>query len=58
MKMRKIIAVLASALMLCTVLPLSAMMSVSAAEDVVYNADFESGLGTWKSNDATNAQRW
>ena len=56
MKMRKILAVLACLAMLCTVLPLSAIMSVSAADDnVVYNADFESGLGTWKSGDATNA---
>ena len=55
MKMRKILAVLACLAMLCTVLPLSAMMSVSAADDnVVYSADFESGLGTWASGDATN----
>lgn len=54
MKMRKIIAVLSCLLMLCSLLPLAAI-SVSAAEDVVYSADFESGLGTWKSGDATNA---
>ena len=56
MKMRKILAVLACLAMLCTVLPLSAMMSVSAADDnVVYSADFENGLGTWNTGDATNA---
>ena len=53
MKMRKIIAVLSAVLMLCTLLPMGAM--VSAADDAVYSADFESGLGTWKSGDATNA---
>ena len=54
MKMRKIIAVLSAVLMLCTLLPMAAF-SVSAAEDVVYSWDFESGLGTWASGDATNA---
>ena len=53
MKMRKIIAVLSAVLMLCTLLPLGAL--VSAADDAVYSADFESGLGTWASGDATNA---
>ena len=43
MKMRKILAVLACLAMLCAVLPMSAMMSVSAADDVVFNADFEDG---------------
>ena len=54
MKMRKIIAVLSAVLMLCSLLPLAAF-NVAAAEDVVYSADFESGLGTWASGDATNA---
>ena len=41
MKMRKIIAVLSAVLMLCTLLPLGAL--VSAAETVVFNWDFEDG---------------
>ena len=41
MKMRKIIAVLSAVLMLCTLLPMGAL--VSAAETVVFNWDFEDG---------------
>jgi|GEM_PF-609388 len=55
MKMRKILAVLACLAMLCTVLPMGAMMSVSAAdEDVVYSCDFESGLGQWYASSSSN----
>ena len=56
MKLRKILAVVLSVAMLCTVLPMGAMMSVSAAdENVVYSADFESGLGTWNTSSTDNA---
>ena len=55
MNMRKIIAVLSAVLMLCSLLPLAAISVSAADENVVYSADFESGLGTWASGDATNA---
>ncbi len=38
---RKALALMISLLMLCTLLPLGAMTSVSAAETIVFNADFE-----------------
>ena len=41
MKMRKIIAVLSAVLMLCTVLPMSALFVSAAAGDVILKADFE-----------------
>ena len=48
---RKIVAILAAVLMLCSVLPMSAL-SVVAAEAPIYKADFENGtLGGWQ-NDA------
>ena len=43
--MKKIIAIMAAVLMLCSVIPMGAI-SVSAAT-VVYSQDFEGGLGTW-----------
>ena len=50
MNMRKIIAVLAAVLMLCAVIPMSAM-SVAAAEEVVFLSDFENNsLNGWYSN--------
>ncbi|MBR0447169.1 MAG: carbohydrate binding domain-containing protein, partial [Clostridia bacterium] len=42
MNMRKIIAVLSAVLMLCAIIPMGAV-SVSAAEEVAYLADFEDG---------------
>ena len=48
MNMRKIIAVLSAVLMLCAIIPMGAV-SVSAAEEVAYLADFENGsIGGWK----------
>ena len=53
MNMRKIIAVLSAVLMLCAIVPMGAV-SVSAAEEVAYLADFENGsIGGWK-NDSGN----
>ena len=53
MNMRKIIAVLSAVLMLCAIIPMGAV-SVSAAEEVAYLADFENGsIGGWK-NDSGN----
>ena len=49
MKMRKIIAVLVSVLMLCSLLPLSAIV-VSAAETPIFTYDFESGITGWTVN--------
>lgn len=51
---RKALALVLSLLMLCTLIPMGAMTSVSAAETVVYSADFESGLGTWAGSTTTN----
>lgn len=51
---RKALALVISLLMLCTLIPMGAMTSVSAAETVVYSADFESGsLGNWKASAGT-----
>ncbi len=50
---KKALAVLMTLVMLCGLLPLG-MLSVSAAETVVYSADFESGLGTWAGSTTTN----
>ncbi len=53
MNMRKIIAVLSAVLMLCAIIPMGAV-SVYAAEEVAYLADFENGsIGGWK-NDSGN----
>lgn len=52
--LRKALALMISLLMLCTLIPMGAMTSVSAAETVVYSADFESGLGTWAGSTTTN----
>lgn len=52
--LRKALALMVSLLMLCTLIPLGAMTSVSAEETVVYSADFESGLGTWAGSTTTN----
>ena len=38
---KKVLAVLLSMIMLCAIIPMGAMTSVSAEETVVYNADFE-----------------
>lgn len=43
---RKALAMLLSVLMLCSVLPLSAMM-VSAADNLIVNGDFENGATSW-----------
>ncbi len=53
MKMRKIIAVLSTVLMLCSLLPLAAINVAAADDGVVYSADFESGLGTWSASAGT-----
>ena len=55
MNMRKIIAVLSAVLMLCSLLPLAAISVSAADENVVYSADFESGLGTWNTSSTSNA---
>lgn len=50
MKMRKLIALLSAVMMLCALLPLSAL-TVSAA--AVYSEDFEDGtVGSWTSNNS------
>ena len=50
MKMRKILAVLACVAMLCTVLPLGALVSAASTDGFVTNGDFETGdLTGWKS---------
>ena len=49
MKLRKIIAVLSAVLMLCTLLPLSAL-SVAAEETPIFTYDFESGIDGWTVN--------
>lgn len=49
---RKVLALIVSVLMLCTIIPMGAL-SVSAAETVVYSADFESGYGNWKASAGT-----
>lgn len=52
MKLRKIIAVLAAVMMLCSILPMGAI-SVSAADNLVTNGDFESGSVTGWSGSAS-----
>ena len=50
MKMRKILAVLSCIAMLCTLLPLGAMVSAASTDGFVTNGDFETGdLTGWKS---------
>ena len=49
-KMRKVLAIIACLAMLCTVLPMSALMSVSAAETPIFTYDFESGIDGWTVN--------
>ena len=50
MKMRKILAVLACVAMLCTVLPMGALVSAASNDGFVTNGDFETGdLTGWKS---------
>ena len=52
---RKALAVLLSVLMLCSVLPLSALM-VSAADNLIVNGDFENGATSWVlTNDSDTA---
>ena len=46
MKLRKLLAVLLAVLMLCTVLPLSALV-VAADENLLVNGDFEAGTSNW-----------
>ena len=54
MKLRKLLAVLLAALMLCSVLPLSALVSAATTYDgYFYNGDFEGGTANWTMhNDA------
>ncbi|MBQ6849293.1 MAG: DUF4886 domain-containing protein [Clostridia bacterium] len=49
---KKVLAVLLTMVMLCTLLPMG-MLSVSAEETVVYSADFESDIGNWKASAGT-----
>ena len=49
MKMRKIIAVLAAVLMLCTIIPMGAI-NVAAAAAPIFTYDFESGIDGWTVN--------
>ena len=65
MKMRKILAVLACLAMLCTVLPLSAIMSVSAAETPILEMNwndgtlgFDSGSVVAEGPDGSNCLYW
>ena len=50
MNMRKIIAVLAAMLMLCSIIPMGALVSAAA----VVNSDFEDGtVGSWTTSSGT-----
>ena len=51
MNFRKIIAVLAAVLMLCSIIPMGAMVSAAAA---IVNSDFEDGtVGSWTTSSGT-----
>lgn len=50
MTMRKMLAVLATLAILCTVLPLGAIFSASADANVIENSTFDDGLQGWNSD--------
>ena len=45
--LRKVMATIVCLAMLCTLLPVGALMSVSAEGTPAYSNDFENGIGTW-----------
>ena len=64
-KLRKVLAIIACLAMLCTVLPLSALMSVAAEETPVFSADFNDGTNPFDNgsvvaagSDGSNCLQW
>ena len=52
--LRKALALLVSLLMLCTIIPLGAMTSVSAATNLVSNGTFETDTSGWSTSSAVS----
>ncbi len=50
MNMKKALALLASLLMLCTLIPLSAILATADVNNLVVNGDFENGTNGWAVN--------
>ena len=56
MTMRKMLAVLATLAMLCTVLPLGAIFSATADANVIENSTFDDGLQGWASSSVVSVE--
>lgn len=56
MTMRKMLAVLATLAMLCTVLPLGAIFSATADANVIENSTFDDGLQGWASSSKVSVE--
>ena len=54
MNMKKALALLASVLILCTLIPLSAFLATADSTNLVVNGDFENGMTAWNNGTWSN----